>query len=227
MKRWLTHGFIVAYLSALTGGIAAHTLQFGHAAHPAMYFVVWDMFCGWSAFSGRTNFIAEGQSGAYYELSPAPWGEFHPFGKLGRRHYDVLFNASHRMALNVLKHTDHEPITRVFVVEECWPKKFNVPDDVWNRRHAEPKDVKKYYHVKSVLAPDGTFLAVYPTWLSRQYALSVTNNPRLTAQARRGRDFLMPMPRLPQQQRMLSGPASFLDPSPIAPGTIPLSGNAN
>ena len=31
------------------------------------------------------------------------------------------------MGLNVLKHTQHEPIGRLFVIEECWQKKYSTP----------------------------------------------------------------------------------------------------
>lgn len=194
MKRWLTHGFIAAYLTALVGGVAAHAIQFGITIHPAMYFVVWDMFCGWSAFDARTHIIGQGADGKFYELAPGPWGEFHPFGNLDRRHYDMLFNASQRIAANTLRHTRHEPIARYYVIEECWPKKFNVPDEIWDRRSSEPKDIHKYYHVKSVYSGDGTLLVWNPTWLSQQYGLAVANNPRLQTESRRGREFLMVTP---------------------------------
>ncbi len=128
MKRWLTHLTIVGYLTALGWGIVAHSLNFGTHIHPSMYFVVWDMFCGWAAYDTRNQVIVEGESGKFYEVLPAPWGEIHPYGDLGRRHYDPYQTFCMSMAQNVLKHTDHEPIARIFVLEEAWAKKFNLPD---------------------------------------------------------------------------------------------------
>ena len=73
--------------------------------------------------------IGEGEDGKSYELSPGPWGEFHPYGFIARQHYDPEFLNGERMAKNTLKHTVHEPITRIFVVEEEIPKRLNIPDD--------------------------------------------------------------------------------------------------
>ena len=84
MKRWLTHLLISGYLLALFGGIASHTLNLGAVSHPGMYFFVWDMFCGWSSYADRIQVVGEGESGTYYQLAPGPWGEFKPYGKIGR-----------------------------------------------------------------------------------------------------------------------------------------------
>lgn len=218
MKRWLTHTIIFVYLGALTSGIVCHTIQFGTFAHPSMYFLVWDMFCGWSAYSERTHIIGEGESGKFYELAPGPWGEFQPFGDIGRRQYDTLFNVTYRMASNTLKHTKHEPMVRIYCIEENWNKKFNVSDDIWRRRYDEPKKIQKYYHIKSILAPDGTLLASYPTWLSKQFHMSVASNPRLQADRHKNRDFLVVNPRYRAYSR--SGRGNSVNPathSPVGP----------
>src|SRR5436305_14496207 len=118
MKRWLSHLTIGAYLTALSLGIVCHTLNFGNAAHPFMYYFVWDMFCGWSSHEIRYHVVGVGDSGTVYELAPGPWVRFMPYGDLDRMHYDVLGNSHHKMALNALKRTDHEPIHRIVMLEE-------------------------------------------------------------------------------------------------------------
>ncbi|MFQ5734672.1 MAG: hypothetical protein ACE5KM_22290 [Planctomycetaceae bacterium] len=187
MKKWLGSTFVVVYLTTLNWGIISHALNFGTGAHPAMYFVVWDMFCGWTSYSSRTIIVGQGESGRYYELAPGPWGEIKPFGSIGRRHYDPSGYHSPKFALNTLKQTKHEPITRVIVIEECWAKKYNLPDHLWNRRFEEPKDVKKYYQVRHVFSPDGVLAKSFPSWLSMQYSYAVANNPRLLADRQRGK----------------------------------------
>ena len=76
MKRLATVLFILAYIGSLGWGIVAHAVKYKASSHPAMYFVVWDMFCGWSAYANRTQIIAEGESGRYYDCllytSPSP-----------------------------------------------------------------------------------------------------------------------------------------------------------
>lgn len=222
MKKWLTHGIIAAYLSALSWGIIAHTINFGTGAHPAMYYVVWDMFCGWASYSGRIQIIGQGESGRYYQLAPGPWGEMKPFGRIGRRHYDVQAAHAHRFALNALKHTKHEPIVRVFVIEESWAKQYNLPDDLWNRWHEEPKDPHKYYHVRRIFTPDGALVKNYPTWLSLQYSMAISDNPRLLAEKRRGEPFFV-YRRSPGRRIPAGGGSTLLS----APAFRPAVGSGN
>lgn len=190
MKRWLSHLLIVTYLGALSWGIVSHTLKVGVGAHTAMYFLVWDMFCGWSSHSSRVHVIGEGKSGTYYELAPGPWREFKPYGPLGRRHYDVFGLYAPSIAQNVLRHTDHEEMARIFIVEESYPKMYNLPDALWAKRFEEPKVPYRYYSTMAILTGDGTTLQTGPNWLSRQSMLALTDNPRLKAETTLSQPFL-------------------------------------
>lgn len=190
MKRWITHLTIAAYLFALSFGIVAHAMKFMTSSHPAMYFVVWDMFCGWTAWSTRNHVIAEGESGTYYELTPPPWGAFKPFGAITRQHYDPWHKYCVRLGLNTLKHTDHEPITRIFVVEEAWAKKYNLPPNIWEQRYDAPQERYVYSHVRHVADGQGNPLKQNPNWLNFQSALVLSDNPRLRAEARKTQPFV-------------------------------------
>jgi hypothetical protein len=183
MKRWLTNTTVAVYLLAL------HTVGYGTGSHPVMYFLVWDMFGGWASYESRMMIIGQGESGKYYELAPGPWGEFKPFGAIGRRHYDPLGGHAPKLALNAIRHTKHEPITRVIVIEECWAKKYNLPDHLWKERYEEPKERQAYYNVRHIFSPDGTLVHSYPNWFTLQYTYAVGNNPRLVQEQRRGRPF--------------------------------------
>jgi hypothetical protein len=57
MKRWITHLTIAAYLGVLTWGVVSHALGYKTGMHPGMYFIVWDMFCGWSAYEVRYHLV--------------------------------------------------------------------------------------------------------------------------------------------------------------------------
>jgi hypothetical protein len=189
MKRWITHIAITAYLSALAYGVVSYTISYSVSNHPSTYFVIWDMFCGWSAYETRVQLLAQGESGKFYRVDPAPWGEFQPYGEIGRRHYDLYGIHAPRLATNILKHTRHEPIQRVYIIEEAWAKKFNLPDDIWYRRFTEPKDVHKYYNVRTIVDGEGRLVTGGPSWLAYQCALSVSDNPRLQADSRKGKPF--------------------------------------
>lgn len=189
MKHALAKLTIGLYLSALSLGIVAHAMNFGTSVHPAMYYFVWDMFCGWSAHEIRYHVVAEGESGTYYDVSKGPWSTFSPYGDLSRSQYDAAGNSIHKMAINTLRQTDHEPILRILIAEEVWPKKFNLPDYVWNLRFDEPKDPKSYFWLRNELTPDGKVITNRPTYLSYLFTQTVANNPRLQADTVRGKPF--------------------------------------
>ena len=131
---------------------------------------VWDMFCGWSGWSFRMHVIAEGESGQYYRLTPTPWGEFHAYSDLGREHYDSFHNFAWRIGVNCLRQTEHEPMTQMFLVEETWSKKFNLPEPLWSRLHEEPRDPHHYFHVDAIYLPDGKLVTRNSTFHDRHRA---------------------------------------------------------
>ena len=189
MKRWFVNIFISTYLTILSFGLMAHALDFGTQSNPGMYFIVWDMFCGWSAYAHRYHIIGESQSGRYYELTSGPWGQFHPYGNLPRHEYDTAMVSSYGIAMNALKHTDHEPIHRIYMIEETWSKKFNLPDYLWWRVNDVPKDPYSYYSVRRVVDTNGIVQANLPSWHDRQAYMQINDNPRLLADVKRSKPF--------------------------------------
>ena len=187
MRRWAASAVIVLYLSVLGHGVMSHALQFRQNAHPLMYFTVWDMFCGWAGWSFRTHLIAEGQSGQFYQLTPTPWGEFQPYSDLGREHYDAFHKQAWRIGTNCLRQTDHEPIICMYLVEETWSKKFNLPDPLWAQLHDEPMKPHHYFHVDATYRADGTLIRSNPTFHDRHrtswVAASLSGHTRTQQQA--------------------------------------------
>ena len=114
--------------------------------------------------------------------------KFMPYGDLHRMHYDVLGNVQHRMALNALKHTDHEPIHRIVMVEELWPKQYNFSDAAWAMRYDEPKDPKSYYWQLAEMTDEGRVTSAVDEYLVYLQRKSVSDNPRLYTDLHRGRE---------------------------------------
>lgn len=183
MKRWLTHCAIAGYLLALCWGIAGHCFKYCDACHPAMYFVVWDMFCGWSTWEQRLHIVAEGESGNYYRLAPGPWGDYQPYSDIGRHHYDNFGNHTQRIATNCLKHTDHEPIRRVYVIEEAWNKKFNQPESLQQDVVPVGDTQHSYFYLRDEFRADGSTVVRRTPWFQLQANRTVIENPRLRLQA--------------------------------------------
>lgn len=189
ISRLSANLFIACYVSCLAWGVAAHALKMGLSGNTLSYYVVWDMFCGWQAYDNRTHLIAEGRSGQYYDLR-APWGEFCPFGSTARIHYDVSNRLVPKHIRNVLKHTTHEPIDRVYVVQEIWPKQFNIPDRLWGTYFEEPCERISYFNLRAICSESGSVLNSYPDWYARQTMQSISDNPRLQLAARRAQPFI-------------------------------------
>lgn len=175
--------FISGYLGALSWGIFAHAMKVGLCGNTLSYFVVWDMFCGWSAWDQRTHFIAEGTSGQYYDVTE-PWGEFHPFGNVGRIHYDHTNHLLTKHVAHILSHTDHEPIAQVYAVQEVWPKQYNLPPKLYAEYFQRENDKVPYFHVRAICSEQGTPIQVYPSWFDQQQLRSLYDNPRLQKQSR-------------------------------------------
>ncbi|MEZ6062662.1 MAG: hypothetical protein R3C19_20145 [Planctomycetaceae bacterium] len=174
----VTSLFITCYLGWLSWGIVAHALKVGICGNPMSYYVVWDMFCGWSAYDDRTHIIAQGASGQYYRVTE-PWGAFQPFGHTDRIHYDVNNALLPKQIANILKYTAHEPIDRVIVTEEIWPKQYNMPPRLWDHYYQQPPDRVPYYHVRAVFTETGQQISAFPNWMTQQALNSVADNPRL------------------------------------------------
>ncbi len=188
MARWLSISFIVTYLGALCFGVFAHAMNFYSHSHPLMYFIVWDMFCGWAAHEIRYHVIAEGESGRYYQVAPGPWKPFLPFDyELGRHHYDAYGNFQQKIAMNTLRHTDHEPINRIILVEENWPKKYNLPDRLCGSIIDRSPDFRPYYWARIIYDSEGNVVTRLPIWLHQVHLNNILDNPRLRADSARGR----------------------------------------
>ena len=207
MKRSLSTLFIAVYLVALLGGLVSHTLGFHPHSHPVLYFFVWDMYGGWCAFETRLHVLAEGQSGQYYQVLPAPWGTIQPFGPVDRHHYDVKMNFVPQMAAFVLDHTEHEPIQRIVVVEEAWCKKYNLSDELWQRRYSESRRPISYYHIRAVADPDGRISELSQQWPTIVSNRCLMDNPRLMSDISRGHTFIAFDPERPSGNTVR--PASF------------------
>jgi hypothetical protein len=182
MKRWRTHLLIVTYLSVLFSGVALHALKYREHDHPLMYYIVWDMFCGWSAWETRLHIVAEGESGAIYSLAPGPWGEYHPFSNINRHHYDSYVEHARRLAMHTLQHSRHEPIQQIVVYEEAWQKKFNLPPELQQTLNPPPGTPQTIVVKRDTYGANGEVIQRGQSFYERMTEQYVTENERLQRQ---------------------------------------------
>ena len=185
-RRPLTNAGIAAYLCALATGIALHGLNLpGKASAPA-YFVVWDMFCNWNGYEARVRYIGEGESGQHYDLAIDSLGpSLH--GSIARDHYDFDGRYVPKLAAVAAMRTDHEPLSRIYVVEENWSKQFNRSPTAYQRLHARPYERVVHRNVRCVVDTSGHVLEARRPWFAMQHTQAVMSNPTIAAQSRRGR----------------------------------------
>jgi hypothetical protein len=184
MRRWIVGCFIASYLSALGFGLACQTVGLGTSRHPAMYFVVWDMYCAWAAYNHSYRAVAEGVSGTFYDLNPAPWGAFRPFNTLDRLQSIGAAGNQARFTRLVAANTKHEPLARMFVIEEAWAKQFDLPEYIWKAFNAIPRSPYRYTKVVLEQSGDGEITAAYSPWLDTQTQIMLADNPRIKQEIR-------------------------------------------
>jgi hypothetical protein len=190
MKRWFVNAGLCGYLGALAFGFLCVCCQVRFYV-PPLYFLTFDMYGGWAGYDCKMQVIGEGQSGRFYRLSPGPWGPFCPYSsRLSRQCYDQAFEYGRLLARPGLRHTQHEPIMRIFAIEQEYPKKFNLPDAQYEAYYGKPKPARIYSHTRMVLSPEGEILTESRPWLQCQDNISITDNPRLVADATRIRPFV-------------------------------------
>jgi hypothetical protein len=190
MKRWIVNVGICGYVGALAFGFCCVATSVVFFSVP-MYFLTFNMYAGWSGYDAKMQIIGEGQSGRFYVLSPGPWGEFNPYSsRLSRQCYDQAFEYGRILMRPGLAYTQHEPILRIFAVEQQYPKKFNLPDAQYEAYYLKPKPQRIYSHTRMVLSPEGEILTQQPTWLRYQDNLAIVDNPRLVANATISRPFV-------------------------------------
>lgn len=189
MRRLTACVVICSYLSLLGFGLFSHVVGYKQSDHVGMYFIIWDMYCGWCAHEVRHHIIAEGESGQYYEVTPAPWGEFSPYASIDRHHYDGMGSFTGTLATHILDHTEHEPIAEVTLVEEAWSKKYNIPDEMYLAQNEVPKQKRTYFRSRSTLSPTGEFRQRGLDWIGWLSYQAVVNNPRLQ-QKMKGQPFV-------------------------------------
>ena len=154
---------IAAYLGTLLTGLAMH--QFNHPAGASIpgYLIVWDMFCGWSGYERRVDYIAEGESGRFYDASEVPGRGITPHGPHARRNFDFRGEYSNTLIRGVLARTEHEPIRRVYVVESHTPK-----------LHLSAGGVPPVHrHVQAIVSNSADSVTM-PTWFSTQITAALT-----------------------------------------------------
>jgi len=127
---------------------------------PAAYFFTWDMFPGYVSESSRRMAVGVTTTGRYIKLLPAEnhrfrWGINNAVSRMDidHRHELLLPQLEASVRQYNRRHPD-DPIQQVGIVEQYWPSKFNLPDDIYQATYDEPNPRRRYWRHGAVWRVD-------------------------------------------------------------------------
>ncbi|MCA9070185.1 MAG: hypothetical protein KDA84_14730 [Planctomycetaceae bacterium] len=134
--------FVLIYLA--TGALYCYRHLLGDTTQSAFgYFWTWDMFPNYPSFSARRFALGQTRSGRFVRVFPTEQVRFRRGGNGNFTRFDLpRKDAALRIAVaNTLElyppETARDPITYVFLVEEYWPVRFNLPDDLYQDAYGD------------------------------------------------------------------------------------------
>lgn len=129
--------FIALYL-AVNGFFLLRNCVRPAGPNPWVYFFTWDMYPFYRTVSSRPLAIGRTRSGEYRELLPSPmqqfrWGADGTATRTDLDHGFVHTRSSVERILESSTVSRDDSIVHVYLIEEYWPVRFNLPDDVYSR----------------------------------------------------------------------------------------------
>lgn len=152
--------FLTAYVAA-TGWFLARNMSGDPGTSPPAYFFTWDMFPSYVSESTRKLAVARTEGGVYRQLVPGPRDQFR-WGQTDRATRFDLDRGGHfwqeaaerALERSAGRHRD-DPIVYVYLIEEYWPVRFNLSEELYESEYGEPKPARRYWRVVDQFAVDG------------------------------------------------------------------------
>lgn len=154
-----------AYLAVNGYFMLRHMVGDSNSAKAA-YFFTWDMFPGYFTESTRTIIVGVTEDGRHVQLVPAAGDRYSAGLNDSVSRIDWMLRESDvRPVLDrALRRYNAEnpetPIRRVLVVQQFWPIKFNLPDDLYRTEYGVDNPRRKYWRVigRWSVADDGELI---------------------------------------------------------------------
>lgn len=144
----------LAYLSVNGWFMTRHMIGDSQSVNAA-YFFTWDMFPGYVTENTRRRLVGITKEGRYLQLFPEE-DDYRTGidGKVSRldwiflnKHLDVL-REKLEPRIAALNADNDDPIVRVVLVEEFWPTKFNLPDDLYREAYGVEHPHRRYWRTR-------------------------------------------------------------------------------
>jgi hypothetical protein len=147
--------FCAAYLLATAWFAVRHVLG-DSLSHPAAYFFTWDMFPGYATETSRRMVVGHTRDGRFVKLLPDNlhrfrWGINDDVSRIDiDRNPRNLERAIERSLGEYNRDHAKSPVKSVLVVEQYWPSRFNLPDDLYRETYGEPNPHRWYWRFLEV-----------------------------------------------------------------------------
>jgi|GEM_PF-1897781 len=152
--RWIGRAgvllFCTAYLFATAWFGVRHVLG-DSLSHPGAYFFTWDMFPGYVTETSRRMVVGHTWDGRFVKLLPENshrfrWGIHNDVSRVDiDRNPRNLERAIERSVGEYNRAHAKSPIESVLVVEQYWPSRFNLPDDLYRQSYGEANPRRRYW----------------------------------------------------------------------------------
>ena len=152
IRRLLVVAFILSYLAAGVFFLYCHLLGQTRGL-PWGYFWTWDMFPNYPSFSARRLALGETEGGHFVRVFPTNKMHYRRGGSGDYTRFDLPRNdAALRKAVEETLEAAHasaadDPVTYVFLVEEYWPVRFNLPDDLYRKAFGEENPQRHSFRI--------------------------------------------------------------------------------
>jgi hypothetical protein len=143
---------IAAYLGASGWYFYRHALG-DAAAEPAAYLFTWDMFPNYPSWSARRIAVAQTRSGRYLRILPSRGQQFRRGRDGEHSRFDLpRSDAAFQQAVDRTLRTHWpidpaDPVVYVFLLEQYWPVRFNLPDDLYESVYGEPNPRRRSWRI--------------------------------------------------------------------------------
>lgn len=152
---WRRGGILLAVAAYLgvSAWFAVHHMMGDPLSHPSAYFFTWNMFPGYTTETSRRTVVGITESGRHVRILPAAnhrfrWGINDEVARIDvDRRLDNLKPDIERSLQRFNKEHPDDRVLMIMVVEQYWPSKFNLPDDIYQSTYGEPNPHRKNWRV--------------------------------------------------------------------------------
>ncbi len=154
-KVWRRGGILAVVIGYIAVSVyfAVHHMMGDPLSHSSAYFFTWNMFPGYTTETSRRMVVGVTAEGRYIQILPAAnhhfrWGINNEVARIDvdRRLENLKPEIEKSLRRFLAEHPD-DPVMLLLIVEQYWPSKYNLPDDLYEATFGKPNLHPRYWRV--------------------------------------------------------------------------------